>query len=120
GAAAEPIATMSRLTIDRGVVMNQLKRKMIVLLALLALALVLAACGGQEQEPAAEAPVAQPTEAMVEMEPTAMATEMMAEPTAAATEMMAQPTAEATEMMAQPTAEATEMAMTDADMAADP
>ena len=101
--------------------MNQLKRKMIVLLALLALALVLAACGGgQEQEPAAEAPAAQPTEAMVEMEPTAMATEMMAEPTAAATEMMDEPTAEATEMMEQPTAEATEMAMTDADMAADP
>ncbi len=102
--------------------MNAMKRRIVVLLVLLALAL--AACGGgQAQEPAAEAPAVQPTEAMAEMEPTAEATEMMMdEPAAEATEMMMdEPTAEATEMMMdEPTAEATEMAMTDADMAADP
>jgi len=98
--------------------MNDLRKRIVVLLVLLTLAL--AACGGgtQEQEPAAEQPTAQATEMTTEeMAPTEA---VMEEPTAMATEMMAEPTAEATAMtMDEPTVEATEAAMGESEMATD-
>ena len=95
--------------------MNELRKRIAVMLVIVVLAL--AACGGgaQEQAPAAEQSAAEPTAMMEEMEPTEVIEEMslteepMEEPTE---EAMEEPTAEPAEEMAP-----TEEAMDEQDMA---
>ena len=77
-------------------------------LILLVLSLVLAACGGDDEE-ATNTP--RPSATTAAVEPTEEATEVAAAPTEEATEVVAVPTEEATEVAAEPTEEVTEVAM---------